>query len=132
MEYTLTDALFILGRVLYGGYFLMNGINHFKNIEMLAGYAGLKGVMFPTLAVRGSGLFILVGGLGVALGVYPVASLTLIIIFLVLVSLKMHAYWKEADPNLKMTDMIQFQKNMALLGAVLMLVAMPVWILPLF
>ena len=51
--------------------------------------------------------------------------MSLIAIFLVIVSFKMHAYWTDADPNAKMVNMQHFLKNMALLGAALMFLAIP-------
>ena len=35
----------------------------------------------------------------------------------------MHVYWKMQDPSMKMTQKINFEKNMALLGAALMILA---------
>jgi hypothetical protein len=37
----------------------------------------------------------------------------------------MHNFWKDEDPQMKMADRINFMKNMALLGALLMLLAIP-------
>ena len=123
------DVLFLIGRLIFGGYFIMSAWGHFKNLEMLTGYAASKGVPSPRAAVFASGVLLLLGGLGVVFGIAPEASLALLIIFLVPVSFKMHAFWKEADPNAKMMDKIQFMKNMALVGALLMLYAIPVpWV----
>lgn len=87
-------------------------------------YAVSKGVPVPNLAVIGSGLLILLGGLGIILGIYVKLSLIFIIIFLALVTLKMHRFWKETDHMMKMNEMINFMKNMALLGAALIMFAM--------
>jgi len=115
------EIIFIIGRVLFGGYFIMNGFNHLKNKKMLTGYAASKGVPSPGLAVVGSGLLILLGGLGVLLGVYTQISLWLIIIFLVPVSFKMHNFWTVEEPQAKMMEQVNFMKNMALVGATLMM-----------
>ena len=126
------DILFLVGRIIFGGYFLYSGFGHFKNSAMMAGYAGSKGVPSPKLAVIGSGVLIFLGGLGVILGIYPRISLGLIALFLLFVTLKMHDYWKETDPMAKMGSRINFLKNLALLGASLMLMALPaVWVLSL-
>lgn len=117
------DIFFLIGRIIFGGYFIMNAWGHFKNLESMTGYVGSKGVASPRAAVFVGGLLLLFGGLGVLFGIAPEASLTLLIIFLVPVSYKMHAYWKETDPNVKMAEQIQFMKNMALIGALLMLYA---------
>lgn len=115
------DFLLILGRILFGGFFVMSGINHLKNLKAMTGYAMSKGVPSPSLAVAVSGLMILLGGLGVIFWQYVAISLTLIGVFLVLVTPKMHAFWSTNDPQSKMMEMIQFQKNMALLGATIMI-----------
>jgi uncharacterized membrane protein YphA (DoxX/SURF4 family) len=121
--------LFLIGRLIFGGYFIMSAWGHFKNLSMLAGYAQSKGVPSPKVAVFGSGVLMLLGGLGIIFGIAPEASLALLIIFLVPVSFKMHAFWKETDPNAKMSERIQFMKNMALVGALLMLYAIEVpWV----
>lgn len=123
------DILFLIGRFIFGGYFLMNAWNHFKNLEGMTGYAASKGVPSPRAAVFVGGVLLMLGGLGVILGIAPEASLALLIIFLVPVSWKMHAFWKETDPNRRMMEQVQFMKNMALLGALLMLYAVSVpWV----
>ncbi len=125
--------LFILGEVLLGGYFIMSGVNHFKHTEMLAGYAHSKGVPMAKEAVLLTGLMLILGGLGILLGVYVQFSIFLLCLFLLVTSFKMHTFWKESDPQMKMGDRVNFTKNMALFGALLMLLAVPTpWLLALF
>ncbi len=120
------NILFLIGRIIFGGYFIMNAWNHFKNVEALTGYAQFKGVPSPKAAVLVGGVLLLLGGLGMVFGVAPEASLATLIIFLVPVTIKMHAFWKETEPTAKMNERITFMKNMALVGALLMLYAVPV------
>jgi len=75
--------------------------------------------------VTGTGVILLLGGLSMLLGVYPVIGIILLIIFLLGVSFQMHAYWKVDDAQMKQNDMINFTKNMALVGALLMLLLLP-------
>jgi putative oxidoreductase len=120
---------FLLGRIIVGAYFLMNAWNHFTKLDSYSAYAAAKGVPSPKTGVFVSGVLILLGGLGVLFGVSPTASLTLLILFLVPVSFYMHAFWKEADPNARMMEQIAFLKNLALVGALLMLYAVPLpWV----
>ena len=79
----------------------------------------------PGIAVAGSGLLLIVGGLGVLLGVYVPWALAALILFLIPVTFMMHAYWKVADPMAKMADQVNFWKNLSLLGAALMMLAVP-------
>lgn len=120
---TTSAIIFLIGRIMFGGYFVMMGFNHFKNNKMLAGYASSKKIPMPGLAVYFSGLLIFFGGVGIIFGMYPIISLILIIVFLLPVSFLIHSYWKNSDPMAKMADMTHFFKNMALVGAALMLTA---------
>ena len=117
--------LFLLGRVLLGGYFIMSGYNHFKNLQSYSGYAQSKGVPMPKLAVLVTGAMLALGGLGVLLGVWINLAILLLALFLIFVTPKMHAYWTITDPMMQMGERVNFYKNVALLGAVLMLLAIP-------
>jgi uncharacterized membrane protein YphA (DoxX/SURF4 family) len=113
------EYIFLLSRVLFGGFFLMAGINHIKHLNQMAGYAGSKGVPSPKLAVLVSGIMVLLGGAGIILGLYISISVLLIVLFLIPVTFQMHAFWKDTDPMVKMSNKINFQKNVALLGGAL-------------
>ena len=115
--------LFLLGRILYGGFFIKSGISHFRNNEMLANYASSKGVPMPKTAVYLSGLMMLLAGLYIVLGVLVAWGVLFIVLSLGVITYKMHAFWKEADPQLRMMSEVNFWKNMALIGGALMLMA---------
>ncbi len=119
------DIVFLIGRILLGGFFVTNGINHFKNLDMMAGYAKSKATPTPTLAVGGTGALLLLGGLSLIFGFQPIVGAALLVIFLLGVSFKMHNYWAVQDPQTRMGEQVNFMKNMALLGALLMLVETP-------
>lgn len=126
------EYLFLLGRILFGGYFVLSGYNHFKNLSGLAGYAQSKGVPMPKAAVILTGLMMLLGGLGVLFGAYIELSVLLLALFLLVTTMQMHQFWKAEEAG-KMAEKMNFMKNMALLGAVLMFLAIPApWILSLF
>jgi len=121
-----SDVAFLVGRVLFGGLFLLNGINHFRSRAMMAGYAKFKGVPAAEASIVLSGVWLVVAGLSVILGVRPQVGLLMIAAFLLVVSPKMHDYWAITDQNQRLNDFINFQKNMALLGAALMALAVPI------
>lgn len=116
---------FLIGRIIFGGYFIYNGVNHFIGFGMMTQYAKMKGVPFPAIAQGMTGLMLLLGGLSIVCGIYPFVGIVLLVAFLVPVSLMMHNFWKLEDPQLRMADKINFTKNMALVGAILMLLAIP-------
>jgi uncharacterized membrane protein YphA (DoxX/SURF4 family) len=112
-----------LGRILFGGYFAFNGFNNLIMLDMISGYAKSKGTPMPKLSVVVSSVLLILGGLSVLFNLYPSIGLALLVVFLIPVTLIIHPFWKIQDPAAKMGEMINFTKNIALLGAVLILLA---------
>lgn len=121
MDYT--SMLFLIGRILFGGFFLMSAFNHFTKTEMLVGYTASKGIKLAKFAVLSTGFLLLIGGLGIIFGVYVKIAVFVLVLFLAPASFIMHPFWKDSDANMKMMNMINFNKNMALIGAALMALA---------
>jgi putative oxidoreductase len=121
----MTDILLVIGRLLFGGLFLLNGLNHFQNRTAMTGYAGFKGVPMPGPSIVLSGLWLIIAGLSVMLGFRPEIGLVMAALFLAGVTPVMHNYWAATDPNVRLNDFINFQKNLALLGAALAMLAIP-------
>jgi uncharacterized membrane protein YphA (DoxX/SURF4 family) len=118
-------ALHVIGRAIFGGFFVYNGINHLRNLHGMSQYAGAKGVPAAEQAVRATGLMLLAGGLSIIAGLKPRQGLATLVTFLIPVSLQMHRFWEEQDPGAKQMQMTQFMKNMALVGASLALMGVP-------
>ena len=118
-------GLFVLGRIVFGSFFLWHGIEHFRQAHMMTQYTRMKGVPAPNAAVLLSGLMIIIGGLSIVLGWRPIVGVTLIVLFLVPVALLMHNFWTLTDPQARMADRVNFEKDLALAGAALMLLAVP-------
>jgi len=114
-------APFVIGRLLFGGFFLYNGINHLRNRKAMAPYAQSKGVPSPELAVTISAVPLIIGGTSLLLGVKPKLGALAILGFLAGVSPIMHDFWRNEDPNERMNNMVNFAKNMALAGGALAL-----------
>jgi putative oxidoreductase len=122
----LLNWFLLVGRLLFGGFFLFSGINHFSRADMYAGYVGSHGVSSPEVAVLGTGVLLVLGGLSVLLGFAPRVGLALLVVFLVPVTYVMHAFWNIGDEQMRALEMVNFMKNMALTGAALGLMAVPV------
>ncbi len=125
MSANTTSVLLLIGRILYGGFFVMGSLNHFTKLNSYKQYAASKGIPASALAVVVTGLLILLGGLSVLLGFQPYIGLLLIVIFLVGVTPGMHRFWSLSEPMARMADQINFMKNVALLGAALAMAAIP-------
>lgn len=113
------DFLFLVSRILVGGYFLIHAYNHIVKGSHMVGYAKSKKVPQPKLAILVSGLLLLAGGLGILFWAEVQYSVLALALFLVPVSFIMHAFWQETDSHTKMMEKTQFMKNMAILGGVL-------------
>ena len=119
------EIVFLLGRVLFGGFFIVAGINHFQHLDMMAGFSGAKGVPAPKLLVSVSGLMIILGGVSILLGLRPFFGVVLVTLFLIPVTFWIHNYWNDKDPMTRINNKVNFQKNLALLGAAWMLLSIP-------
>jgi uncharacterized membrane protein YphA (DoxX/SURF4 family) len=113
------NAAFFLGRLLFGGFFVYNGINHFKSTKQLAQYSAAKNVPSPETAVMASGALITLGGASIILGLKPKLGAAAIMTFLATVSPSIHDFWNQEDAQSRQDNMIHFSKNLALLGAAL-------------
>ena len=114
-------AVFLIGRLMFGGFFLYNGINHLKERKSLAQYAQTKNVPLAEAAVAGTGVVLIAGGASILLGIKPRLGTAAIAGFLAGVSPVMHDFWRVNEPNQRMNEMINFSKNMALIGSALAL-----------
>jgi putative oxidoreductase len=119
------SIVFLIGRIILGGYFLYSGIHHFTSLGHLAGYAEMKEVPVPKAAVAGTGVLLALGGLSLLVGVLPMVGYILLLVFLAGVSPAVHAFWSVRDAQQRAVEMINFTKNAALAGALLMILTVP-------
>ncbi len=121
----LFNILFLIGRIIAAGFFVMAGIHHFTDLNTMAGYAQSKGTPAAKAAVSASGVLLLLGGLSLLLGFHPTVGAVLLVIFLLGVTFKLHDYWTEKEPQAKAAQQVNFMKNLALLGFLLMTLEIP-------
>jgi uncharacterized membrane protein YphA (DoxX/SURF4 family) len=116
--------IFLVGRVIFGAYWLLAAYNHIFKWQGMMGYAQSKGVKEPKTAIIGTGVLLFIGGASLVLGVWMQLGILALIIFLLGSSFKMHAFWKVTDPAAKMGDQMAFNRNIAFIGALLMLLVL--------
>ncbi len=114
-------APFLIGRAMLGGFFIYNGIHHFQETEMIAGYAKSKKVPLAKAGVMMTGAALIVGGASMVTGIKPKWGSAALIGFLGTVSPTIHDFWNATEPQQRMNDQINFFKNLALAGATLAL-----------
>ncbi|RYJ14692.1 DoxX family membrane protein [Halogeometricum borinquense] len=115
--------LFLIGRVLLGGVLAYLGVSNMLDAENKIEYARSTGIPFAGLAVPVSFVLLILGGLGILLGVYPMIASVGVIAFFAGVTPAMHAFWRIDDPDERSQEKTQFLVNFALLGSALIVLA---------
>ncbi|WP_135364589.1 DoxX family protein [Halosimplex halophilum] len=117
------EVVFLLARVLFGGVLAFMGLNHFSGVEQMSGYAEMKGIPAPAFSVIASGVVLVLGGVGIALGVAPVLAAGALATFLLVSAVTMHDFWAVPEDQTQ-DEMTGFLKNVALAGGALALLAL--------
>ena len=114
MKYTV-----LVGRICYSLIFILASFGHFTSHSIQ--YAAQSGVPFASLLVPLSGLMCLIGGISILLGYKAKIGAWLIVVFLLIVSIMMHAFWSIQDPLAASLERIMFLKNLSMLGGALLI-----------
>ena len=121
----ITTLLFLIGRILVGAFYIFNGIGHFARYKQMVEYAKSKGVIYPKLLVPLTGILLIFGGLSIITGFLYVYGILALLIFLVPTTIIMHNFWSIKNEQIKIIEMVNFMKNLALIGSLLMFLAIP-------
>ena len=113
----------MLGRLLLCTIFLLaalgNKIPHFSDVAKIMETVGVPA---PQFLLAGAIVFLLVGSLSVIVGYKARIGAVLLLTFLVLASYYFHAFWK-LQGQAQQEQMIQFMKNLSMMGGMLFIVA---------
>jgi len=110
----------LLGRILFSSIFISGGLKHLADPGMVS-YAASAGVPLPGVLVPLSGLLALAGGLSILFGVKAKIGGWMIVVFLIPVTLMMHAFWTVSDPQVRMVQAAMFSKNFSMLGGAMLI-----------
>jgi putative oxidoreductase len=112
-------VIVLIGRILFSFLFIIASLGHFSKAAI--DFAASQGVAMPQIAVPLSGIIALIGGLSILFGYKARFGAWLIVIFLIPVTAFMHQFWKSVDPAIQALDQAMFLKNLALIGAALLI-----------
>lgn len=117
------DVWVRIGRVLLWSLFVYGGYHAAKNPG--ARPAALENVGVPggENLVRANGAAQALGGAALAIGVVPRAAAAGLIASLVPTTIVGHPYWRETEPVPRQAQTVQFHKNAAMLGGLLLVVS---------
>lgn len=121
---TLQGLASVAGRVMLVTIFVLSAVgNKIPNYNQVAAYMASEGVPAPQALLAGAIVFLLVGGVTVALGWHARLGASLLAVFLILATYYFHDFWTLADPKAQQEQTIQFMKNLGLLGAMTFIMA---------
>jgi uncharacterized membrane protein YphA (DoxX/SURF4 family) len=115
--------LFLLGRGLLGGVLAYLSISNMLDAGSNIEYARSSGVPLAGIAVPVSFVLLILGGVGIVLGVYPMVASLGVIAFFAGVTPTMHPFWRIDDPDERSQEKTQFLVNLALLGSTVIVLA---------
>jgi putative oxidoreductase len=108
------------GRLLYGGVLAYMALDGFENNEVRVDIARSKGVPMPDVMVPFVTGMLLVANLGIVFWKFPRLAAGALVVFFVGTTPAIHDFWT-MEGNERHENKINFCKNLALLGAALVL-----------
>ena len=109
----------LVGRLLFSLIFLPSGLGLFTSVEI--GYTASQGVPLAGVLVPLSGVMSVVGGLSILVGYKTRIGAAMLVVFLVPVTIVFHHFWTATDPGARQMGMIDFLKNVSILGGALII-----------
>ena len=117
------NYLTLASRVMIAAIFFMSAIgNKIPNFTGVAQYMAKEGVPFPRIMLAGAILFLIAGSLSIMAGYKTRIGASLLLVFLIAATYYFHDFWNFQGDE-RQPQMIQFMKNLSLMGTMLFLIA---------
>ena len=113
----------LIGRILIAAIFITSGFAKLTDPADAIGYMNKMGVPAADTLVYVAGIAEIAGGLSLLFGFLTRIGALGLIVFLAVTNYFMHPFWAIPEPDAKM-QMVQFMKNLAIMGGLFMIVAM--------
>ena len=110
------------GRVLLSLIFVLSGAHKILNWNDTMSRMQDEGMLYVPILLAGAIILELGGGLFLFTGLRPRLGATMLVVFLIPTTLIFHDFWAY-DGAAQQTQMIQFMKNLAILGGLLVVIA---------
>ncbi len=106
----------LLGRICLSAIFILSGVGKFLDLQGTSAYMEAKGLPFVSVLLIAAALVELLGGLSLLLGYKARCGASLLMIYLIPVTLIFHDFWNVSDAAMAKIQMIMFMKNLAIFG----------------
>lgn len=117
------SATALVGRILISAIFIVSGIAKLTDPAGASGYMAGVGIGNADTLVYVAGAAELAGGLSLLFGFLTRIGAIGLIVLIAIISFYFHNFWALPEPEAKM-QMVQFMKNLAIMGGLFMIVAM--------
>jgi len=115
-----------IGRLSVATIFVLAGIGKIVSWEQTLTYMRAQGWVQMTEAFCVGAIVVeIVGGLCLVIGWRPKLAATLLALFLIPVTATFHNFWTISDPAMREAQMIEFLKNLAIFGGLLLYISSP-------
>lgn len=118
----LQNVTALVGRLLLSAIFVMSGFNKAMNWGQTAEHMEAEGMAVVPFFLVAAILFEILGGVALIVGFRARLAALALVVFLVPVTLIFHDFWQKEGAEVQM-QMIQFSKNVAILGGLLVVLA---------
>ena len=119
---SLQSTTVLVGRILLGLIFVLSGFAKISGFDGTAGYIASKGLPLPQLVAALTIVVELGGGLALMAGLYTRQVVVVLAGFTLLAGVIFHNFWAVPQPE-QMAQQINFMKNLAIAGGMLVLAA---------
>ena len=124
MNSMLSGITAVLGRLFLCTIFLMSAVGKkIPDFEGVAGFMASEGVPAASIMLAGAIVFLIAGSLSIIVGYRARVGATLLLVFLILATYFFHDFWTFEDAKAQEMQMIQFMKNLSMMGAMLFIIA---------
>ncbi|MGH3741434.1 MAG: DoxX family protein [Micromonosporaceae bacterium] len=115
------DVIALVGRILLAAVLVVSGVGHFLSTDAMAEVAASRKLPSPRLAVLAGGVWNIVAGTMIVLGIWIDLAALMAVLFLLGAAVLIHNFWAETEVAAQQAAMTQFLKDLALAGAGLLL-----------
>src|SRR5262245_33059783 len=112
------NVLWLMGRILIGAIFVQSGFGKLMNLGGFAAMLEAGGVPSASVLAPIGAVIEFAGGVAIVLGLGTRYAALALIVFVIIATLIAHRFWEYA-PDLRQAQMVQFSKNVAILGGFL-------------
>ena len=122
MSNSSTSIVPLFGRILLSLVFIMGGVGKITGFSYEEGMVAAKHFPLPAVALAIALLIELVGGLAILTGLFARITAWIVFLYMIPTTLMFHNFWAMQGAD-RIDTMIHFQKNIAIMGGLLLLAA---------